>query len=124
MSDEKPLWGQGVLLVENTLICLKVTQHVLTLAGARVHSAQDGRAGWMEFNQHGPFDWVLLDVDMPLMNGVELCEKIWAESFNPQLKILAYTAYTPHELEQRYPNHRFTGLLGKPFSLEALLRFR
>lgn len=69
--------GRGKLLLvedENLLLCL--IAEFLRTEGFEVIEAADGLEGAGVFTGQGPFDLVLLDLNLPLLSGVDVCRQI------------------------------------------------
>lgn len=66
---------------------------MLQLHGAEVTSVADGQAAVMAAAL-APFDACVLDVEMPVMDGIEACQRIRATAFSKDLPILMLTART------------------------------
>ncbi len=64
-----------VLLVEDSITSLRVIQKYVESAGHSVVTASDGAQGIQKFVEHNP-DLVLLDVNMPIMNGYQCVQHI------------------------------------------------
>lgn len=71
-----------ILIVEDTVIIRLGMRKALEPAGYEIYEAGDGREGLLMAQAHRP-DLILLDVDMPHINGIEVCRRIKA---NPELK--------------------------------------
>ncbi|MHC1744424.1 MAG: response regulator [Syntrophobacteraceae bacterium] len=81
-----------ILLVEDNQINIKLVQHLLTSAGYRVEIALDGQqAVEIVTARHEAFDLVLMDVQMPKMDGFSATKAIRAGGFN-DVPIIAMTA--------------------------------
>lgn len=107
-----------VLLVEDDPNLGSLLHEYLNVKGYAVEHARDGEEGLEAFNQ-GAFDFIILDVMMPKMDGFLLAEKIREQ--NEDVPLLFLTAKT-------MPEDRLQGFkLGaddymcKPFSMEELL---
>ncbi|MFH1725738.1 MAG: response regulator transcription factor [Elusimicrobiota bacterium] len=68
-----------ILVVEDNEEFQRLLKHILTGAGYRVLVAGDGVEGMERVRADGP-DMVLLDIQMPRMNGYEVCKAIRAEA--------------------------------------------
>jgi two-component system, OmpR family, response regulator MtrA len=81
---------ERILLVEDDHSIREVAKLGLTKAGFHVTTAADGREGLLHFRQ-APFDLVLLDVMLPVLDGYEVCRQIRAESRVPIVMLSAKT---------------------------------
>ncbi|MBF0371216.1 MAG: response regulator [Magnetococcales bacterium] len=84
--------GARVLLVEDNPINQEVASELLRGAGMVVTVAENGRLGVEQANAH-PFDLVLMDMQMPEMDGLQATRKIRTSLSKEQLPILAMTAH-------------------------------
>ena len=79
---------ERVLVVEDDASIREVAKLGLTQAGFQVTTAPDGREGLLHFRQ-APFDLVILDVMLPVLDGYEVCRQIRAESRVPIIMLSA-----------------------------------
>lgn len=77
-----------ILLAEDNLLAARTLAAFLERNGMQVTVAGDGPSAWALF-QAEPFDLILLDVMMPGMTGLELCERMRAKSNVPILMVTA-----------------------------------
>ena len=80
--------NERVLLVEDDSSIRETTALGLGAAGFRVTGAADGREGLAEFRSR-PYDLVVLDVMLPVLDGLEVCRQIRRESQVPILMLSA-----------------------------------
>ncbi|MEO5373221.1 MAG: response regulator, partial [Alphaproteobacteria bacterium] len=92
-----------ILLVDDNEINVEIAQAILSSEGASVQTAADGVAAVaaVAASTTQPFDAVLMDVHMPLMDGYEATRRIRADPANAALPIIAMTASAmDHERQQ------------------------
>ncbi|MBD8529512.1 PAS domain-containing protein [Massilia sp. CFBP 13647] len=115
------LAGLHVLVVEDNAINQEVATHVLAHSGARVAVAADGRAALAMLSEPGAaFDAVLMDLQMPVMDGYEAARAIRALGL-AQLPIVAMSANTQEEDRRRAFAAGMDEHLPKPVDVDALV---
>ena len=113
-----------VLVVDDSPVNRKVLAAFLRKAGiASVGHAGDGAEAYAELalalNTGRPYDFILSDLWMPNINGLELIEKIRADQRFRHLPVFALTADTEFQRDARA--ELFTGVLLKPLTYDKLL---
>ncbi|WP_239174923.1 response regulator [Actinoplanes cyaneus] len=88
-------------------------------AGHRVISAEDGAQGWRAVLFHDP-DLVISDVDMPEMDGLELCAKIRGNPATELTPIIFISGVLMPD-DDRVITAGATALLHKPFTAAEML---
>ena len=78
-----------ILLVEDEQKIADTLKLGLSEAGYYVETAYDGNIGWKLFEQHG-CDLVILDINLPVINGYDLCKRI--RSKNTNIHVIMLTA--------------------------------
>jgi CheY-like chemotaxis protein/HPt (histidine-containing phosphotransfer) domain-containing protein len=111
-----------VLLVEDNLINRKLTLAVLEKEGHSVTVAENGAAGLESF-RHGTFDVVLMDVQMPCMDGMEATLAIRAHEriSGGRVPVIAFTAHATVTDRERCMRAGMDGYLSKPIRPTELL---
>ena len=108
-----------ILVVEDDPILLELTSSAIEDMGFSVRSAASAEAAdqWMSA---GELDLVLLDIDLPRINGVEFLE--WALAGQPELSVIMLTGLDDPELALRCLDHGARTYLVKPFDIDFLER--
>lgn len=117
-----PLRGHRLLLVEDNLINQQVAREVLSAAGADVQIAGNGREAVLAVAGGGPFDAVLMDLQMPVMDGFQATQEIRGKLFQTDLPIIALTANAMEGDRQRCRAAGMVDHVGKPFVPAELVR--
>lgn len=114
--------GLRLLLVEDNLVNQTVLKAILVRAGAVVETASGGQEALHLLDSHTPrFDLVLLDLQMPDMDGFEVATRV-REKFSPALlPIIALTASVLTADRERTAAVGFNDYLPKPVPTEKLI---
>lgn len=109
-----------VLVVEDDSLVSDMLRAMLGRAGYTVEVAADGAAGLARI-EAGGVDLVLLDLLMPKMNGLEVCQRVRARDTDVYLPIIILTAQARPEQRQAGFAAGADDFLTKPFEREDLL---
>jgi signal transduction histidine kinase/AmiR/NasT family two-component response regulator len=110
-----------VLVVEDNKTNRLIVRKILESLGAEVETAEDGAAG-VEAAQHGAPDLILMDVQMPGMDGLEATRLIRALPGRvASTPIIALTANVLDHQQRAYLDCGMDGVVGKPISPAGLL---
>ncbi|CAN5886828.1 hypothetical protein BH11PSE1_BH11PSE1_11960 [soil metagenome] len=119
--DESLLDGVRILLVEDNLTNRLVARTLLTRLGAQVDEAEDGRIG-LTMARDGAYDLVLMDVQMPNMDGIEATRAIRSlPGIVAQTPIIGLTANVMTHQQGAYRAAGMNGVVAKPISVGALI---
>jgi PAS domain S-box-containing protein len=113
------LTGLRVLLVDDNNFNRQVGRELIELTGATVTTADDGRQA-VDAVAAGDYDLVLMDIQMPVMDGYA-ATRVIRES-RPDLPILALTAHSMAEELARILEAGMNEVLSKPITSKALYR--
>ncbi len=119
-----PLEGLRILVAEDNLINQKVICAMLRRQGWTVTLAINGVEAWRYFRENR-FDLVLMDVQMPEMDGLEAARRIRAEEAARGLlrtPILALTAHASQVQHEQCLAQGMDSVITKPINLPNLLR--
>jgi len=112
------LHGAHILLAEDNPFNQQVAREFLEEGGAIVRIARNGREA-LDWLRREPFDCVLMDVQMPEMDGLEATRRIRADSGLAGACIIALTANVSGEDRKRYLEAGVDDFIGKPYKLNA-----
>jgi chemosensory pili system protein ChpA (sensor histidine kinase/response regulator) len=109
-----------IMVVDDSLTVRNVTSRLLTRSGYRVVTARDGIDALQQIQQSPP-DALLVDIEMPRMDGFELTKNLKASQRTSKLPIIMITS----RLAPKHRDYaRLLGVdvyLGKPYEEEELL---
>ncbi|MBO9543163.1 ATP-binding protein [Caulobacter sp.] len=118
--DAQLFAGLRVLLVEDNATNRLIAGRMLEALGARIDTAEDGVQG-VAAAARGGFDLILMDIQMPGMDGVEATHRIRAfKGLAGQVPILAMTANAMAHQQAAYLAAGMDGAIAKPLSPAAL----
>ncbi len=120
----KPLLGLRALLVEDNPVNRQLAIELLGRAGASVDPAEHGRQAIERLELHGPqaYDLVLMDLQMPVMDGYEATRLIRANPDWAGLPVIAMTAHALIEERERCLALGMRDHIAKPLDPQALLQ--
>ncbi|GHV11851.1 hypothetical protein FACS1894219_03700 [Clostridia bacterium] len=118
--DEPRDWaGKRILLVEDIEINREIAADMLQDTGAEIDVSENGLAAVGRFQSGETYDAVLMDVHMPMMDGLSATRKIRA--LGAATPIIAMTANAFKEDEQACRDAGMDSHIAKPIDLETLL---
>ncbi len=110
--------GTKVLLVEDSPDIQVLISRYLKMSGAEVEIADNGQKA-LELTKKNQYDLILMDIQMPVMDGFEAVHALRRQGFDRP--IVALTAHALVEERQRCLESGFTEHLGKPIRRETLV---
>jgi len=114
------LHGVRVLVAEDNEINQQIAREVLQHAGCVVTIVNHGQEA-VDAVQQQTFDVVLMDLQMPVMDGYTATALIRQDSRFDQLPIIAMTAHAMVEEQERCREHGMNGHASKPINVKELL---
>jgi len=119
LSAVQNIAGAEILLVEDNPINQQIAVELLEMAGLVVTVADNGKIA-VETLEHKTFDAVLMDLQMPIMDGYEATNKIRKEKKNATLPIIAMTANAMSDDKERCLAAGMNEHLGKPIDPQEM----
>jgi chemosensory pili system protein ChpA (sensor histidine kinase/response regulator) len=110
-----------VLVVDDSLTVRKITSRLLTREGFEIITAKDGLDALQVIGEHVP-DVILLDIEMPRMDGFEFAKTVRADAKLAHIPIIMITSRTAEKHRSRAKQLGVEVYLGKPYQEEELLR--
>ena len=85
--------------------------------GLESDMAENGQVAY-EKALEGKYDIILMDIQMPRLNGIDAVKKLRAQNYTKP--VIALTAHTTNEDRDAYLRSGFDDFLGKPFTIDEL----
>ena len=121
---ENKFVGKRILLVEDNELNREIAEDILCESGFVVETAENGKVAceMVEHSDAGHYDLVLMDVQMPIMDGYEASRRIRALD-NKQLSSIPIIAMTANAFEEDKSNAFAAGMnghLAKPIDIDKM----
>jgi CheY-like chemotaxis protein len=107
-----------ILVVDDERLVCDLLRSVLSRYGHDILTASNGREGLELFKKHRP-RFTLLDLRMPVMNGIEVLKQI--RTIDPQAAVMVLTAWGSDALQQQARQLGVVDFLSKELSLDTLV---
>ena len=118
-ASNKPIFNAHVLVVDDNPANRKVAEAMLKSAGCTVTSANNGKEG-LDILMAGGIDLVLMDCQMPMMDGYEATEAWREQERDKRIPIIALTANASTDNETACLSAGMDAMLAKPFRKQQL----
>ncbi|SIO39489.1 hybrid sensor histidine kinase/response regulator [Halodesulfovibrio marinisediminis] len=115
------LKGLTVLVVEDNPINQQVIREILEYLGVTVTIAKDGNSA-IELLSICAYDLVLMDIQLPGMDGFETTKRVREDLELTELPVIAMTAHALKEDREKAAQAGMNGYLTKPVELDALVQ--
>jgi chemosensory pili system protein ChpA (sensor histidine kinase/response regulator) len=119
-QPEEPAGPPRVLVVDDSITVRRVTEKFLSTRDYTVFTAKDGMEALERMSEFQP-DVVLLDIEMPRMDGFELLGHLRRDPQWAKLPIIMISSRTAQKHREHAGALGATGFLGKPYQNEVLL---
>ena len=110
-----------ILIVEDEPKNITLLRDLLQVSGYSTIEATDGKQGVELANAKKP-DLILMDIQMPEMDGLEATRILKADATTSNIPVLALTSYAMKGDEERILQAGCDGYLAKPFNIQELLK--
>ena len=118
-TEENELSGKSILLVDDNEINRLIATEVLEDFGVVVEEACDGKEAVSKVSA-GSYDVILMDIQMPVMDGVEATRTIIKDHPGHHAPIVAMTAHVMQDEIEGFYNAGMVGHVGKPIDTDEL----
>jgi two-component system cell cycle response regulator DivK len=108
-----------VLIVDDNHAFIEMTKFVLTAAGNLVDAASDAKSALSKIPLFLP-DVILMDIQMPVVDGIELTKRLKADQATRKIPVIAFTAHAARGDEHDLKAAGFDGYIGKPVNVMTL----
>ena len=109
-----------VMVVDDSLTVRKITSRMLTREGFEVATAKDGVDALQQLQDVEP-DLILLDIEMPRMDGFEFARQVRTDAKAKGIPIIMITSRTAYKHRNRAIELGVNEYMGKPYQEEQLL---
>ena len=128
MLEELAFQGKRVLLTEDNPMAAEIARELVEMTGAAVEHAENGKLALDMLLEHEPgyYDIVLMDIQMPVMNGHEAAAAIRAQADKrPDMGQIPIVALSADAFAEDVRHARSAGMndhMSKPLEIETLVR--
>ncbi|MBO4395985.1 MAG: response regulator [Eubacterium sp.] len=112
-----------VLIVDDDVTNLHISESVITSCGAKSYIVPGGKAAIQCFEHLKPFDVIFIDHLMPEMDGVETMKRIRQTEGGDKAVIVAMSANEGDNADEFFLEAGFDGFIEKPIDRERVLFF-
>jgi len=122
VSNRRMFESLDVLVAEDNAINQKLIKNVLNGLGIEVTIANNGEEA-LNYRMHHEYDMIFMDIQMPVMGGIEATEKIMEyeeKNRKHHIPIVALTANALQGDREKYLNAGLDNYLSKPIELDKL----
>jgi CheY-like chemotaxis protein len=110
-------FARKILVVEDDEVNLMIAEYILGKAGFQVQAVDNGEAA-IEIVETERFDLILMDIEMPIMGGLEATPLIRQLPLGKSVPIIALTAHSMPEKLAEFEQAGIDDYLIKPFDKE------
>jgi len=108
-----------VLIIDDDAVNRRLAQVMFQKLGWCVETVDSGERALLHLAAHR-YNLVLLDISMPGMNGMDVCQRIRADPRLVELRVIAYTAHALLAEQEHFLASGFDDVLLKPISFQGV----
>lgn len=109
-----------ILVVEDDLVNQRIIKTQLESSGHMVDIAANGKVAIEKLATYGEYDMIFMDIQMPVMSGLDATDIIRKDDRRKQIPIIALTALALKEDMEKILKHDFDGYITKPIDYSNL----
>ena len=110
-----------ILIVDDEIFMIQLLKYNLHKNGYEVYSASNGTEAWKKLKS-ARIDLVITDLDMPQMDGYELCRKIHSNKNLQNVPVIIVTCKTQSYNKEKISECGIKEYITKPFNPSYLLK--
>ena len=110
-----------ILVVDDNSINRQLAVYLLKKGGYEVYEAESGQQAFDFLKSQTP-DVILLDIQLPEIDGLEVLKRIRSNSSTKDVTVIALTAYTMRGDKEKFETAGFDGYLPKPIEPRTFAR--
>jgi len=110
-----------VLIVEDDNLNMELVAEILTIQGFNVDKAMDGHEAIIMAGDDF-YDFILMDINLPVLNGIEASRRIKSKFFYKDIPIIALTAYALKEDKEKILGSGMDDYISKPVDIPDFIK--
>ncbi len=108
------------LVIEDNLDNMELINVILTKNSYKVVKAKTGKQG-LELTAEVRPDFIILDIQLPDLNGLEVIQKIRSSKINRDIPVIAMTSFAMSGDRQKMMKAGFDGYIEKPIEPDSVI---
>ncbi len=112
--------SRKILIVDDEKLNRKLFRAILEPAGYKIIEAEDGKQGIQLAKEDIP-DLILMDVQMPVMDGNEALRVLKSEPITKDIPVIAFTFHDSTKYQEKLLEHGFNGFIAKSIGTKEVL---
>lgn len=121
MESDQSVENMRILVVDDVFTNRYLLSELIRMTGNETVLAENGEQA-IEILKNEQIHLVFMDIEMPVMNGIETTQYIRTEMSSPlnAIPIIALTAHNPESFFEDFSDVGFDELITKPYSIEKI----